>query len=117
MIKACRLPWFGAAAAVFAAILLPLGSTIANQSDSGQTTEPPPAKFDVVSVKMAGSGSRGEHSDEESNPGRLRITGSMHRLVIRAYGITDHQLGKEPEWFKTNLYTIEAVTSAPSRSD
>jgi uncharacterized protein (TIGR03435 family) len=54
------------------------------------------------------------HAHEHNDPGRLRISGNLHRFIIRAYGITDAQIGGEPEWFKSNLYEIEAVSARPT---
>jgi uncharacterized protein (TIGR03435 family) len=71
-----------------------------------------PAAFDVVSVKLVDPNMRGEHSSERSDPGRLTMTGTLHRFVVRAWGITEGQLSGEPAWFRTRLYSLQAVTSA-----
>jgi len=71
-------------------------------------------EFNAVSVKLVDTATGERHSDEESDPGRLSIGGNLHRFIIRAYGITDQQIGGEPEWFKTHLYAIEAVTTGPA---
>ena len=42
------------------------------------------------------------------------MSDSIHRFILRAYGIADGQLGGAPDWFKKDLYSIEAVTSVPS---
>jgi uncharacterized protein (TIGR03435 family) len=68
-------------------------------------------------VKLVDPDATGSHSSEHSNPGRLSMTGNLHRFIIRAYGITDGQLGGEPDWFKTRLYSIDAVTSAATGQD
>jgi uncharacterized protein (TIGR03435 family) len=54
------------------------------------------------------------HSHDNGDPGRLAMSDSLHRLILRAYGILDGQLGGEPDWFKKHLYSIDAVTSAPA---
>jgi uncharacterized protein (TIGR03435 family) len=74
----------------------------------GQNAGPP--RFDVVSVKLIDPNVQGEHTHEKSDPGRLTMTATMHRFVARAYGLTDGQLGGEPDWFGTRLYTLEGVT-------
>jgi len=74
-------------------------------------------KFDAVSVKLIDPNVQGEHSHEKSDPGHITITGTMHWFILRTYGITEGQLGGEPNWFATRLYTIEAVTSAPATPD
>jgi uncharacterized protein (TIGR03435 family) len=74
----------------------------------------PVRKFDAVSVKLVDANMQDFHSHENGDPGRLRIVSTMHRLVLRAWGITDNQLSGEPEWFRSHLYSIEAVTSAPA---
>jgi len=84
----------------------------APQSASIQASVTP--EFDAVSVKLVDRNVDGEHSREDSDPGHLRMSDSMHRFIIRAYGISDGQLGGEPDWFKKNIYSIDAVTSVPS---
>lgn len=80
-----------------------------------QTRDAAALEFNAVSVKLVNTATGERHSDENSNdPGRLSIGGNLHRFIIRAYGITDGQLDGEPEWFKTHLYAIEAVTSGPA---
>jgi bla regulator protein blaR1 len=74
-------------------------------------------KFDAVSVKRISPQPPGSHSSEKTNLGRLLMTGNMHRFIVRAYGVTDAQLGGEPEWFRAELYSIEAVTSARASVD
>jgi uncharacterized protein (TIGR03435 family) len=71
-------------------------------------------EFNAVSIKLVDTATGEGNSDERSDPGRLRIGGNLHRFIIRAYGITDGQIGGEPEWCKTHLYAIEAVTSGPT---
>src|SRR5580658_19098 len=79
-----------------------------------QTPDTVAAEFNAVSVKLVDAEIGERHSNETSDPGRLRMGGNLHRFIIRAYGITDAQIGGEPEWFKSNLYEIEAVSSGPS---
>jgi len=79
------------------------------QSPPAQAAKLP--EFDAVSVKLIDPDMRGTHSHERADPGRLLLTGTMHMFITRAYGITSGQLGGEPNWFKTHLYTVEAVTS------
>jgi uncharacterized protein (TIGR03435 family) len=100
-----------AAAAVLVLTMSPLRMVAAPQSASVLP------KFDAVSIKLVDPDSGNDHSSEHDDPGRLTMTGSMHRFIVRAYGITDGQLGGEPDWFKTRLYSIVAVTSTPARSD
>jgi uncharacterized protein (TIGR03435 family) len=100
-----------AAAAVLVLTLSPLTIVAAPQSASVLP------KFDAVSIKLVDPDSGSDHSSEHDDPGRLTMTGSMHRFIVRAYGITDGQLGGEPDWFKTRLYSIVAVTSTPARPD
>ena len=71
-------------------------------------------EFNAVSIKLVDTATGEGNSDEHSDPGRLRMGGNLHRFIIRAYGITDGQIGGEPQWFKTHLYAIEAVTSGPT---
>ncbi len=68
-------------------------------------------QFDAVSVKLIDAHMQGSRSHERLDPGRISMTSTMHRFVVRAYGLTAGQLSGEPEWFKTHLYSIEAVTS------
>jgi uncharacterized protein (TIGR03435 family) len=103
-----------AAAAVLVIVMSPLTVVAAPQAAPAQSAPP---EFDAVSVKLIDPNMRGEHSSEHSDRGRLTMTGTMHRFLVRAYGITDGQLGGEPDWFTTRLYSIEAVTSAPSNSE
>jgi len=105
-----------AAAAVLVIAMSPLRMVAAPQSAAAQTAEATPA-FDAVSVKLLRTTEGSQHSDEDSDPIRLVMRGSMHRFIIRAYGITDGQLGGEPDWFNNHLYSIEAVTSTPARQD
>jgi uncharacterized protein (TIGR03435 family) len=74
-------------------------------------------EFDAVSVKLISPDEGAGHSHENSDPKRLTMTCSLHRFLIRAFGITDAQLGGEPDWFRTRLYSLEAVTSVPTSSD
>jgi uncharacterized protein (TIGR03435 family) len=94
--------------------LSPLTIVAAPQSAPSPSATP---RFEAASVKLIDPDSGGEHSSEHRNPKRLTMSGSLHRFIIRAYGITDGQLGSEPDWFKTRLYSIEAVTAAPARAD
>jgi uncharacterized protein (TIGR03435 family) len=68
-------------------------------------------EFNAVSIKLVDTATGEGNAHEHSDPGRLRISGNLHRFIIRAYGITDGQIGGEPDWFKTHFYAIEAVTS------
>jgi uncharacterized protein (TIGR03435 family) len=118
-----------AAAAVLVLTMSPLTVVAAPQSapalsaaNGPQTIAPPSGsaeapKFEAVSVKLIDPDSGSLHSSEHPDPGRLSMTGSMHRFILRAFGITDSQLGGEPDWFKTHLYSIEAVTSTPASVD
>ncbi|SPE27873.1 membrane hypothetical protein [Candidatus Sulfopaludibacter sp. SbA3] len=97
-----------AAAALLILTLSPLRLIAQPQSASA------PPEFDAVSVKLLERDVQGEDSTEHSDPKRLTMTGSVHRFVIRAYGISERQLSGEPDWCKANLYSIDAVTSAPA---
>jgi uncharacterized protein (TIGR03435 family) len=106
-----------AAAVVLVTAMSPLRMVARPQSSTAQTAAATP-QFDAVSVKLLDPNALVEHSHEKSgDPGRLTMTDTVHRLVIRAYGITEGQLGGEPAWFKNHLYSIEAVTSTPARED
>ena len=72
------------------------------------------SEFNAVSVKLIDRETGEQHSHETGDPGRLKMGGNLHRFIIRAYGITDGQIGGEPEWFKRYLYEIEAVSSGPA---
>ena len=76
-----------------------------------------PQQFDAVSVKLIDPNMQGSHSHERSDPKRISMTSTMHRFVLRAYGLTAPQLIGEPEWFRTHLYSVEAVTSTPASDD
>ncbi len=102
------------AAALLVLAISPLRIVAAPQSASAPGAA---AKFDAVSVKLIDPNVQGEHSHERSDPGHITMTGTMHRFIVRAYGITDGQLGGEPDWFATRQYSIEAVTSAPANPD
>jgi uncharacterized protein (TIGR03435 family) len=104
-----------AGAFVLVVAMSPLRLVAAPQAASATTTKAP--EFDVVSVKLVDSNVQGEHSHSKSDPGRFTMTGTMHRFIVQAFGITDAQLGDEPDWFATRLYSIEAVTSAPASQD
>lgn len=65
-------------------------------------------------MKLVDPNSRGSHWHERSDAKYISVTGSMHGLILRTYGIREAQLSGEPEWFNSRLYTIEAVTSAPA---
>ena len=125
---------FSVALSSVAAVLLvltisPLGMVAAPQSSSPQTgavsSASPGAshaaaampEFEAVSVKLVDPDMRETQSHETSDAGRLSMIDTMHRFIRRAYGITDEQIGGEPDWFKTHLYSIEAVTSTPARED
>jgi uncharacterized protein (TIGR03435 family) len=99
-----------AAAAVLVITMSPLRMVAAPQSASAQAAITP--EFDAVSVKLVDPNMRGSHSHESNDPGRLTMSGTMHMFIVRAYGITNGQLGGEPDWFKNHLYSIVAVTSA-----
>lgn len=99
-----------ACGAVLIFTLSPLRMVAAQQTANAAGLE-----FNAVSVKLVDTASGERNSDEHSaDPGRLSMGGNVHRFIIRAYGITDGQIGGEPEWFKTHLYAIEAVTSGPA---
>jgi uncharacterized protein (TIGR03435 family) len=101
-----------AAAAVLVLTMSPLRLVAAPQSASAQTAATP--EFDAASVKLADANVRGTHSHKNSDPKRLAMASTLHRFIIQAYGITDGQLGGEPDWFKTRSYSIDAVTSTPT---
>jgi uncharacterized protein (TIGR03435 family) len=102
------------AASVLVLFLSPLRIVAAPQSALAPGAAP---KFDAVSVKLIDPNVQGEHSHEYSDPGHIMITGTMHWFILRSYGITEGQLGGEPDWFATRLYTIEAVTAIPANPD
>jgi uncharacterized protein (TIGR03435 family) len=104
-----------AAAVALVIAISPLRMVAAQQTAGAQTAATP--EFDAVSVKLIDPNVRGFHSHERSDPGRLSLTASMHSFIVRAYDITSGQLGGEPEWFKTRLYSIEAVTATPAGED
>jgi uncharacterized protein (TIGR03435 family) len=108
-----------AAAAVLVITMSPFRMVAAPQTASAQTQSPaaPRPQFDAVSVKLIDPDMQGEHTHEHNDPGRLSMTATMHRFILRAYGITEAQLDGEPAWFKTRLYSIEAVTSTPAGAD
>jgi uncharacterized protein (TIGR03435 family) len=111
-----------AAASAFVVGMSPLVVVAAPQSASAQSApQGSPAaatpQFDAASVKLVDSNVKGSHSSQHSNPKRLTMTGTMHRFIIQAYGITNGQLGGEPDWFRTNLYSIEAVSPVPAGTD
>jgi uncharacterized protein (TIGR03435 family) len=74
------------------------------------------AQFEAASVKPI-EAREGTHSLSTADPGRLKLAGTMHVFILHAYGITKDQLGGEPPWFKTQLYSIEAVTNPPVPED
>jgi len=103
-----------AAAAVLVIGMSPLTMVAAPQSASDRTAVETTPQFDAVSVKLVDPNEGSGHSHEDSDPKRLVMTASLHRFIIRAYGITDGQLGGEPDWFRNHLYYLEAVTSTPA---
>jgi uncharacterized protein (TIGR03435 family) len=80
-------------------------------------TNNPNAQFEAASVKLVDANMRGSHTHSQSDPRRLSFSGTMHVFVMHAYGITKDQLAGEPPWFKTQLYSIEAVTTTPASED
>jgi uncharacterized protein (TIGR03435 family) len=101
-----------AAAAVLVIAMSPIRMVAAPQSAAAQTAAMP--QFDAASVKLVDANVQGSHSHTRSDPKRLAMASTLHRFIIQAYGITDGQLGGEPDWFKTRLYSIDAVTSVPT---
>lgn len=97
------------AAAALALAISPLEVVAAPQSST-----PPAPQFEAASVKLLDPDTGEQHSTEHNDPIRLTMTGNLHRFLIRAYGITDGQLGEEPAWFRSHLYSIDAVAAAPS---
>jgi uncharacterized protein (TIGR03435 family) len=65
-------------------------------------------------VKLVEANVRGSHSHTRSDPKRLAMVSTLDRIIIQAYGITSAQHRGEPNWFKTRLYSIDAVASAPT---
>ncbi len=104
----------GGAAVLLVLTISPLTMVAAPQAASAPN---PTEKFDAVSVKLVDPNVQGEHSHERSDPKRLAMTGTLHWLIERSYGITDGQLGGEPGWFGTRLYSLEGVSSTPASSD
>jgi uncharacterized protein (TIGR03435 family) len=104
-----------AAAALLVIAMSPVRIVAAPQSAPAQRLVTVMPEFDVVSVKP--SNLPGSHEISSDKSGRLSISGTMHRFIIRAYGITDWQLSGEPDWFNTQLYVIEAVGPAPTTQD
>jgi uncharacterized protein (TIGR03435 family) len=104
-------------AAVLVIGMSPLRMVAAPQSAAAQTAATPTPQFEAVSVKLIDPNMQGSHYHERDDPGRLSLTASMHSLIVRAYDITSGQLGGEPDWFKTRLYSIEAVTATPADKD
>jgi uncharacterized protein (TIGR03435 family) len=108
-----------AAAALLVITMSPLRMVAAPQpasapSASRSSPTAPIPQFDAASVKLVDANVRGSHSSTDSDPKRLAMVSTLHRFIIQAYGITSGQLGGEPDWFKTRLYSIDAVTAAPT---
>jgi uncharacterized protein (TIGR03435 family) len=108
-----------AAAAVLVIMMSPLRMVAAPQSSSvqgGPQSLPTAAapQFDAASVKLVDANVRGPQNHSSSDPKRLATVSTLHRFIIQAYDIANGQLGGEPDWFKTRLYSINAVTSAPT---
>lgn len=78
----------------------------------------PSLTFEAATVKpyKAPGGGVG-HSHSNADPVHLVMIGTLHRLLIQAYTIGDHQLVNEPGWFNSELYSVEAVTAAPAQPD
>ena len=106
-----------AAAAVLVVAMSPLRMVAAPQAAAAQAPPAATPQFDAVSVKLIDPNMHGEHSSEDSDPGRLVMTGTMHRFIMRSYAISEGQLVGEPDWFKTRLYSIEAVTSTRANQE
>ena len=99
-------------------LLLPIVSVIAQGPSGGARAQSPAtAEFEVASVKLVDPDVRGSHFHEHSDPRRIALTGTMHSFILRCYGIISGQLGNEPDWFKTQLYSIEGVASTPATAD
>jgi bla regulator protein blaR1 len=108
---------FACAAAVALVVTMsPLRMVAAPQSAAAQTAAA--REFDAVSVKLVDANVQGEHIHEKTyDPGRFSMSATMHRFITRAYGITEGQLSGEPDWFRSRLYSIDAVASAPASPD
>jgi len=101
-----------ALAALLTACLVPLAAMqVVPQAGPVPTAGLP--SFEAASVHPTGP-MIGEHNSEHSDPVHLAISGSLHRLIVYAYGITDGEISAEPGWFRGEGWTISAVTSKPT---
>jgi uncharacterized protein (TIGR03435 family) len=103
------------ALACIAAVLAATTSSIQMVAAPQAATATP--EFDAVSVKLLDGNMTGSHSQSQRDPKRMTLRETTHSLIIRAYDITTGQLGGEPDWFKSSLYSIEAVSAAPASQD
>jgi uncharacterized protein (TIGR03435 family) len=72
-----------------------------------------PPSFEVASIHRNLSGGQNTRIDI-SDGGRLTVTnGSLKTLIRNAYGILSFQLAGEPGWIDTEMYDIQAKTTAP----
>src|SRR5689334_11983116 len=74
-------------------------------------------EFELASVKLMDANMRGSPSHSQSAPRRISLKATLHVLILRAYGIRKDQIGGEPDWFQTRLYSVEAVTATPVPDD
>jgi uncharacterized protein (TIGR03435 family) len=97
--------------AIILIVAWPVAGGAAQQAAAGPND--PAAQFEAATVKLIDRNMRGSHSRSQSDPSRISLIGTLHVLLMRAYGVTKDQIGAEPDWAKTQLYSIEAVTTTP----
>lgn len=69
--------------------------------------------FEAASLKPTGP-MIGEHNSEHDDPVHMAMRGTLHRMILYAYGISDHEISGEPSWFRGEGWAIDAVSGAPS---
>ena len=85
-----------------------------------QIVEPAPKRFEVASVKPSRA-TEDQSKLSSGNPGRfIAINIPLRFLILRAYGLKDHELADAPEWTRDEGFDVIGTYSPdlrPSDSD
>ncbi|HWG38324.1 MAG TPA: M56 family metallopeptidase [Terriglobales bacterium] len=111
-----RQPLGRAAAAGMAALLAGFVVSLAAMQvvpRSGPVETDKLPAFEAASVRPTGP-MIGEHNSEHDDPVHMTMRGTLHRIILYAYGISDHEISGEPNWFRGEGWAIDTVSARPS---
>jgi uncharacterized protein (TIGR03435 family) len=91
------------------ALVLTFAAPSHSQSQSQNTTAAPPVyEYEVVSIKPAQPGSRGQGGRGQPTDGLTMNNVTVQQLVVQAFGVLDDQISGAPGWLSSERYDLNA---------